>query len=479
MEFDRGQVAFTLTLFSFLSLFYMLREHANIFGQREHLFVLLYLPYFVARHVRWQGGALSPFTGIVVGMAAAVGACVKPFFVVVVLAVELYWMISKRSARNLVRVETIAFACVCIGYAAHLLQLPDDMAEALFGRWLPFVSQHYDVYNQPFSSLLTNPLLFVIPSALAAVPLSFLVRARQNSLAAMIRPLTVFIIGSLAVYLYQHKLWDYHLMPVMYGVVIVVGISLYEHARCPVEGEEADCRHYAAWSIVQALAIIGPVAWLLRRTSRAPYTSEDMILATCIFVDGLAVFYAVSVLRGRIGPGRSAVRLLLVAGIGIAVLLLGLSPWQRRDPLQGDLMAEVINEHTQEGDHVLVLSTSMGRAYPLLVQMNRRPASRYLTTLVAAMLYEGTTPDQDGRFPYRVGEGVPDEERRFIMELAGDIARTRPRLILVSGFHNCQGCPEGFALTDYITETGFVEEAMGDYTTLEKIGGYEAFLLQD
>ena len=96
----------------------------NEFGQREHLFVLLYCPFLVTRFLRLQNEKISPPIAITAAVAAAIGACIKPHFVAIALLVELYWLITKRDHRKLFTPEMIVFAFVGLLYPLHLSSFP-------------------------------------------------------------------------------------------------------------------------------------------------------------------------------------------------------------------------------------------------------------------------------------------------------------------------------------------------------------------
>jgi hypothetical protein len=80
------------------------------FGQREHWMVLLTLPYIVARGCRLNNSAVSPATGAAIGVAAALGFCIKPYFLLVPVALEVWILAPTRRPSLSIRPETIAMA---------------------------------------------------------------------------------------------------------------------------------------------------------------------------------------------------------------------------------------------------------------------------------------------------------------------------------------------------------------------------------
>ena len=89
-----------------------------IFGQREHWMVLLTLPYIVARGCRLNNSAVSPATGAAIGVAATLGFCIKPYFLLVPIALEVWILAPTRRPSLSIRPETIAMAIAGIVYGA-------------------------------------------------------------------------------------------------------------------------------------------------------------------------------------------------------------------------------------------------------------------------------------------------------------------------------------------------------------------------
>jgi hypothetical protein len=480
---SNSEIVFLITVFSGLSLLFMLPSIGVVFGQREHLFMLLYLPFFVTRYVRYERGGLSPTTAVIVGIVAAIGACVKPHFVLISIAVELYWLIARRTYRNLIRPEMFAYVGVGLLYAAHFFFLSDEVKESFFGRWLPFVAQRYDVYDKPLSSLLPSPAMLVIVVAVLLLIVAFLTSGRKGSLVGMTRPLMILAVAGIAMFLLQRKLFNYHLIPAISGVVLTMGILGYEHVQVFFRADGDQRNRQRAWLWMLPITLVALVAALLYKSGDIlPLWADTALLALVAVLGGL-----LALLPGRVRERASRwssrtgtrIRMLILVLIAVPVLLVGMSPWGERDPLKGNPLAELIDRYTQKGDPIFIFTTSMRPTYPMTVQMERRPGSRYLTASVIAMLYKGVEAVPGEEFPYRIGNDIPEEERRYLAELADDIAAFRPRLIIIRDDGYYQGCPDGFTLMDYLTRINFIERAMGDYMPLPRVGGYEVFLIQD
>jgi hypothetical protein len=91
-------------------------------------------------------------------------------------------------------------------------------------------------------------------------------------------------------------------------------------------------------------------------------------------------------------------------------------------------LAPAILRYTQPGDAVLCMSRSIGPGYPILLQLNRRPASRYLhamllPTLIFARENSVTMPVQTQMDLFK---------NQVVRGYKQDIKAVRPKLIFIS-----------------------------------------------
>ena len=164
---------------------YFLVDWYGFAGQREHLFMLLYVPYLFLRILRHRGGSTNAWLAAVLGVQAGVGASLKPHFLLTALGVEIVLLAATRRRRTLLRSENTALASVVTVYVLHWFFVPAAMREAFFGRWLPLVCRSYNVYDmttwQVFRAFLDSPIsLLEMMVILMAVAL----RARAARAAA-------------------------------------------------------------------------------------------------------------------------------------------------------------------------------------------------------------------------------------------------------------------------------------------------------
>lgn len=89
------------------AVYYSCRETYS-FGEREHLFVLAYLPFFIWRMLRHQGKHLGPMEdhlALPLGVWTGLMLCLKPQFVMCAAASELVFLMGKKKSTIIKRMK--------------------------------------------------------------------------------------------------------------------------------------------------------------------------------------------------------------------------------------------------------------------------------------------------------------------------------------------------------------------------------------
>jgi hypothetical protein len=140
-------------------------------------------------------------------------------------------------------------------------------------------------------------------------------------------------------------------------------------------------------------------------------------------------------------------------------------------------MGTAVVSHSVPGDSVLLVSSGTTLLYPLVVQLDRRPGSRFIFSFPIPMLYYGVKLAAGQPFDYRLADSRQREaEARFRAEMDEDIRSRRPALVVVST--SCGWCPDGFSLRDYLSETGFLQQSMRDYREGERFDSALVYVRQ-
>lgn len=196
------------------------------FGQREHLMVLLFLPFFAVRMIRHEDPArIRRREAILVGIAAGLGLALKPHFLLLAAAPEVYWLLRRGGLRRLVDPEILAVAGVHVAYGLHFLLVPSAMRDEYFHRWTPLVWSGYDAFHATTGYLLSYAADFIAVVLVACAIAVFRRRADRRYL-----PMAAMALAGLLLYLGQRKGWVYHLVPAWTGASLIFALALSELA---------------------------------------------------------------------------------------------------------------------------------------------------------------------------------------------------------------------------------------------------------
>jgi hypothetical protein len=156
---------------------------ARDFGQREHLLVLLCLPYVLAAaldsssHLTPHPSRLAeekftlPLPGVAIGIAAGIGFSLKPHQLLVPIALEAAVLLHRRSFR--LRPEAVALLATCLAYLAAIRLVTPNYLTGI----LPILRDTYwAIGNLTFSQLFFQSLELHI---LAAVTLTLFYLTRK------------------------------------------------------------------------------------------------------------------------------------------------------------------------------------------------------------------------------------------------------------------------------------------------------------
>ena len=95
------------------------------FGQREHLFVIYTFPWLLMRFCTWEGRSIRRLPTLFLGAVVGVATAIKPYYFLVIGAVELYWFLRFRQLRPLRSYEVYGFVCANLIYMGLLVASPE------------------------------------------------------------------------------------------------------------------------------------------------------------------------------------------------------------------------------------------------------------------------------------------------------------------------------------------------------------------
>ncbi len=403
-----GVVAFSLSVLD-LRLF-----TTNEFGQREHIFFLLVMPYVILRWLRWRGRLThGSRLGIIVGLAAGVGAYIKPHFLLILLSLELFWAVAE--GRRIFGRGPEVYAVVGLGlaYVLWLVLMPQEMRAGLIAVVQGVLSGGYRAYGDRSAINLILDQNVLLLFGLAPF-LFFRLTNNSDEIESVIQSMSVFTLASLVVYGLQGRGFAYHLIPAMgseYLVVLLVILVIAPRVK--------------------------PVVWRSgTKTGGMSWLTEMGWLLTM-----LVVLVAVAKWIGDLSP--NAIR-------GAAFL-------------EDAGAIKAIKDNSTMDDSVLVVST-MAEPFRLVLQADRRLASKYIPTNPISF---GISGIEDTNELYDPDFTLPGLVQGYLDELEASILRDRPAIIIIDNRTSCVGCPQGFQVSEFLRARGVYDRVITDnYTKL-------------
>ena len=383
------------------------------FGQRDHVFAILYFPFFIVRYLRWQGLKVDRSLAILVGIMAGLGIALKHYFLLVAIAPEIVWALDKRTVWPCFRAETAATAMTILLYVVHFFFLPKAELQTYFGFIVPIYQAGYTYYMTSMSyNLLCSRGDFYV---MALTTLGALVLARQSS---FVLPLQAFSLMSAVIFVLAGQVWPCHTVSTRMASDMAIA--------------------------VQALLFAGYLpAFIKRRRSVHIALGLALIIFAANHVN-LSIRDAIH--DQEEGEGFWA------STVGHVVN----SPSSDIDPC-----TRIVLEHTTKDDSILFISSAMAPGYPVFLQTGRRPGSRFLHGMVLPIL---------GSLIESPEEASPDLDRKRMKQVLDwyrdDIATNKPKLIFV----------QIRFIYDALKQRGFFEQQMAGYYLLQTEGDYRVYL---
>jgi hypothetical protein len=387
----------------------------NEFGQREHIFFLLMMPYVILRWLRWRGRLrIGNGFGALVGLAAGLGAFIKPHFLLILLALELFWFVAEARRTLGKGPEVMGVLGVGIAYGLFLLFMPAQMKSGLMAIVKSVLAGGYRAYGD--KSVISLVLDQNIALLIGLLPFIFFqIRGNADAVESVLQTMSVFVLASVVVYGLQGRGFAYHLIPAMgaeYTVVFLVLFAIAPRLRSVVWRSGTDPAGRMTW--------LSWMAWML--------TISFVLISVAKWI-------------GDLSP--TAVR-------GTAFLA------------DADVI-ELIKDNSSRDDGVLVVST-MAEPFRLVLQADRRLASKYIP---ADPLSFGLLGAGDLEELYDPSYALPASVQAYLDELEARISKYRPAILIIDNRVSCVGCPQRFQVTEFLRARGVYDRVInGAYTRI-------------
>lgn len=189
------------------------------FGQREHLMFVACAPYLIASMARTEGVSPSRLSGIAIGLVAGIGLAVKPYYLAVPAAVEVY-LLFRRGWRPTFT-DPIPWAIGAMA-VAHLVSMFTVFSEFGFVV-LPLALESYaPIGESGWRQVLTSNVM--APTLVALLIFGAFGVFLTHTLAA--QALLAFGIGAALSAVGQAKGWPYHVLPALSAAILLATFTL-------------------------------------------------------------------------------------------------------------------------------------------------------------------------------------------------------------------------------------------------------------
>lgn len=189
------------------------------FGQREHIMFVIAAPYLIASMARAEGVSPARGSSIAIGLAAGLGFALKPYFLGIPAAVELYLLVRRHWHVTLRDPIPWAIGAVALIHLALMFTV-----FSTYGRFvMPLAVEAYaPVGDTTWRQMLTGQVM--APTLLALLIFGVFAVYLTKTLAA--RVLVAFGIGAAASAIAQAKGWPYHLLPALSVAILLASFTI-------------------------------------------------------------------------------------------------------------------------------------------------------------------------------------------------------------------------------------------------------------
>jgi len=200
------------------------------FGQREHIFGVLLVPYALAAGLRTDGKNLPRNLAIACGIAAGFGASIKPQYILVPAFIELA-VLTRAQWKIRLTADLVALgATLAVIYALSIVCYPEY--------WTTIVPQAAALYG-PYDNFwfLSDALLVLVPLFVVGFGAGEyrgrgpLIGARWMMVAATLGTFVLFVV--------QRKGWPHHAVPIMIVMSCLFLLNLGDIARQAAQNRTA------------------------------------------------------------------------------------------------------------------------------------------------------------------------------------------------------------------------------------------------
>lgn len=211
----RYAIIYTLT-------FLFLLMPADEFGQREHMLMILIMPYLFGVVASFQNKRINIFLACYIGFTAGMGFGLKPYFLPALVFIEFYLIIAKRNLFGWVRVESVICASILVIYLAFVYFFHPNY----FNIMLPLISHLYYVsIKQSWLIIFTRPLVIF---CLMVVGYYCFFYHKKQYYRELTQVLVLALIGMILAFIIPLAAWRYHVFPAVAVSCVLITIYIFQ-----------------------------------------------------------------------------------------------------------------------------------------------------------------------------------------------------------------------------------------------------------
>jgi hypothetical protein len=380
---------------------------ASAFGERDHLLMILVMPYFFLVGCRLENHRVKPSFALMIGLMAGLGFAIKPFFYLTFALVELYYAWCQRNWWAWLRIETLAIVGVSVIYLLTIWIFFQDYLTLI----VPFARRlYYQGYSATWNRVLLNPaFLFCGLPVLLSLALY-----QINPYKKLSTVLLIAMLGLGFSYLMQRTPWYYHVYP-PYALAILSSVYFFSLF---VAQKQVQKTLYLQMILVGLLAF----ALLDRHQTLVITLVLYALLACCLLSLGIILLQT----------GRNKFHLLFCTVIGALALSLPLSYaainliYSLSFKEKSSALIALIKLQAPHKP-IYFLSSTLQIEFPLMDYAGAIPASQY----PSLWWFSGYIHQTHAAISKPLRAQLEQDRDYFLNSIANELASNQPELVFV------------------------------------------------
>lgn len=407
-EITRAQKHFLYICWIYGSLW--IYQH-NYYGQREQLIFIFLAPFILLRYARYRDVEIERKDAITSAILAFLAIAMKPFFLLLIVIVEVQHILVFRKIRKPILATEIYTACIAgFIFIIHFFLIPG--MSSFYSYWLGFIARGYPAYDIGISKTIEEALkepavhLYILIAIILTI-LFYRPKRKELPLSSLFGSMAIM---SLLIYILQARGYPYHMVPFLYSLLFGIAFLVLQSRHIFAHDTKNYFKKFITTLaiIIAIISVEKPYEMLIKPLARAPFSVPK-------------------------GP-----------------------------------FALMIEKMTEPSDRVLFLNTNVFPAFPGLTYSQRMHGGRFLCTYPIAFFYKNSTD-------YKLDKKWNADEERFYQSLVDDIKKNKPKLIFINSLGNMQATAPYFTIREYLKRRNFYTTFLVRYRFVANILGFELY----